>query len=240
MRKRIDRIIGKVLLRLTTLRNGTWEAALRRQFRRIHSTTVLEYPLKVSNPRCIAIGARSRVSWRCKLLAVTEHLGWNYAPEIVIGDDCYIGNHVQIVATNRVRIGKKVMLADRVFLSNDVPDPSHLEPPGAPRRVGEVEIGDGSWIGENVRIAGDIRIGRHCVVGANAVVTRSLPAYSVAVGVPARIVRRYSFCSGQWEATDPDGEFLKASAGGGPGPDGEKVVRRRQQSGKKKPAARSS
>lgn len=235
-------MIGKLLLKLTALRNGAWEAALRREFRSIHSTTVLECPLKVTNPGCIAIGARTRVSWCGNISAVTEHLGRRCAPEIVIGDDCYLGNHVHIVATNRVRIGKKVMLADRVFLSDDLPAQSPAgssTAPGASRCGGEVHIGDGSWIGENVSIAGDIRIGEHCVVGANAVVTRSLPAYSVAVGVPARILRRYDFSSGRWEATDPDGKFLKSSSGGNPEPDGEKVSRSRHCSGKRKPAARS-
>lgn len=242
MRERIYRMIGKVLLKLTALRNGAWEATLRREFRSIDSTTILEYPLKVTNPGCVTIGARTRISWCGRILAMTEHLGRRCAPEIVIGDDCYLGNHVHIVATNRILIGKKVMLADRVFLSDHWPDQSSAHAPAAPGAShfdGEVHIGEGSWIGENVSVAGDIRIGRHSVVGANAVVTRNLPAYSVAVGVPARIIRRYNFSSGQWAATDPDGEFLAAHSRAGPGLDCEKISRRRKHSGKKKPAARS-
>lgn len=241
MRKRIYRMIGAWLLKLTALRNGAWEVALRRKFRSIHSTTLLEYPLQVSDPRCMTIGARTRVSWYGRLLAVTEHLGQTFSPEIVIGDDCYLGNHVHVVATNRVWIGKKVMVADGVFLSDYFSDRSQVDPPDAPAvlsRGGEVHIGDGSWIGENVSIVGNVRIGQHCVVGANAVVTLSLPAYSVAVGVPARVIKRYNFSSARWEATDPGGGFLGASPGGGSGPEPEKASPRRHSPGK--PTARSS
>lgn len=61
-----------------------------------------------------------------------------------------------------------------------------------------VEIGYGSWIGTKVTIIGNVRIGRHCIIGANAVVTHDIPDYSVAVGIPARVVKRYDFNLKQW------------------------------------------
>lgn len=50
-------------------------------------------------------------------------------------------------------------------------------------------IGEGSWIGENVCVCG-ANIGKHCVIGANSVVTKDIPDYSVAVGCPARIIKK--------------------------------------------------
>ena len=58
-------------------------------------------------------------------------------------------------------------------------------------------IGDDSWIGENVCIIG-ASIGRHCVIGANAVVTKEIPDYCVAVGNPARVIKRYDFEQKDW------------------------------------------
>jgi acetyltransferase-like isoleucine patch superfamily enzyme len=52
-----------------------------------------------------------------------------------------------------------------------------------------ITIGDDCWIGNRATILDGVRIGRGCVIGAAAVVTRDLPEFSVAVGVPARIVR---------------------------------------------------
>lgn len=51
-------------------------------------------------------------------------------------------------------------------------------------------------------------LGKHCVIGANSVVTRDIPDYSVAAGCPARIIKRYDFETQQWRKTDKDGTFL--------------------------------
>ena len=61
----------------------------------------------------------------------------------------------------------------------------------------DVVIGSGSWIGENVSIIG-ASIGRNCVVGANSVVTKDIPDFSVAAGVPARIIKKFDFKTCRW------------------------------------------
>lgn len=52
-----------------------------------------------------------------------------------------------------------------------------------------MSIGDGSYIGINTVIVGNVKIGKHCVIGANSVVTKDVPDYSVAVGIPARVIK---------------------------------------------------
>lgn len=63
----------------------------------------------------------------------------------------------------------------------------------------ELRIGEGSWIGTHCAIIGCVHIGKHCVIGANTVVTRDIPDYSVVVGNPARIIKKYNFASEKWE-----------------------------------------
>jgi acetyltransferase-like isoleucine patch superfamily enzyme len=62
---------------------------------------------------------------------------------------------------------------------------------------GSVEIGEGSWLGENVCVIG-ASIGRHCVIGANSVVTKDIPDYCVAVGSPASVIKTYDFDQKKW------------------------------------------
>ena len=62
----------------------------------------------------------------------------------------------------------------------------------------DVVIGEGSWLGEHVCVIG-ASIGKNCVIGANSVVTHDVPDYSIAVGVPAKVIKRYNFNSKQWE-----------------------------------------
>ena len=54
-----------------------------------------------------------------------------------------------------------------------------------------MSIGDGSYIGINAVIVGNVKIGKHCVIGANSIVTRDIPDYCVAVGSPAKIIKKY-------------------------------------------------
>jgi acetyltransferase-like isoleucine patch superfamily enzyme len=61
-----------------------------------------------------------------------------------------------------------------------------------------VKIGDGSWLGYGTVVLPGVTIGKHVVVGANSVVTHDIPNYSVAVGVPAKVIKR--FVDGQWES----------------------------------------
>lgn len=61
-----------------------------------------------------------------------------------------------------------------------------------------VKIGSQSFIGMGARIFPGVTIGKHCVIGANAVVTHDIPDYCVAAGMPARVIKRYDFEKGEW------------------------------------------
>lgn len=63
---------------------------------------------------------------------------------------------------------------------------------------GPVRIGAESWLGFGVKVMSGVSIGRHCVIGAGSVVTADIPDYSVAAGVPARVIKRYDPASGLW------------------------------------------
>lgn len=120
-----------------------------------------------------------------------------------IGADTEIGNHSTISAYNYIVIDDGVLTGPGVFIA----DHNHnYDDPLRPIYVqgvkikpdARVEIGTGTWIGTNAVIVGSVRIGRNCVIGANAVVTKDIPDYSVAVGSPAKVIRRYDFKIGKW------------------------------------------
>lgn len=124
---------------------------------------------------------------------------------MVIGDRCDIGtrNRIagEVIIESDVLFGPDnyICSSDHVFDNPNVP----IMEQGARfiRKNGhdELKIGQGSWIGTHVAIIGDVHIGRNCVIGANAVVTRDVPDYCVAAGMPARIIRRYNLQTQKWE-----------------------------------------
>lgn len=141
-------------------------------------------------------------------LAAQPHSGAQTC-RLEIGDGCRIGRFNHIYATRRVVLGRKVLTANGVYISDnthafrDVGRPVVDQPV---EQLQDVEIGEGSWLGHNACIIG-VTVGRGCVVGANAVVTQNLPDYSIAVGAPAKIIRRYDAGTGEWRRTEPDGTF---------------------------------
>ena len=74
-------------------------------------------------------------------------------------------------------------------------------------QLSDVTIGENSWIGENVCISG-ASIGKNSVIGANSVVTKNIGDYTVAVGSPAKPIKRYCFDTQKWRKTDSNSNFI--------------------------------
>jgi len=114
-------------------------------------------------------------------------------PVVTIGDRCLIGRgsgivgHLSIVIGNDVWTGHHVYITDQNHDYRDVTRP--ISQQSQPERA--VSIGDGSWIGHGSIVLPGATIGRHVVIGANSVVTSSIPDRSVAVGSPARVIKRH-------------------------------------------------
>jgi acetyltransferase-like isoleucine patch superfamily enzyme len=135
-------------------------------------------------------------------------------PRIVIQDGAYIGNSAHIIATQSIEIGRDVLIADRVYIADYIHGYEDVNRPVKTQELvlrRPVSIGNGSWIGENVVILG-AKIGRNCVIGANAVVSSDIPDFCVAVGAPARVVRHWNQDRVQWEKGAPSAPATAAAS----------------------------
>lgn len=168
---------------------------------------------KIINPaitghKRIFIG--SNVYINDKAWLACEALTGDANAKLSIGDGTYIGRFSHIYATSKIEIGNKVLMADKVYLSDNLHGYKDVRLPVIDQPIQQtnpVIIADGAWLGENVCVIG-ARVGRNSVVGANSVVTRDIPDYCVAVGSPAVIIKRYNFDTKQWCKTDKDGQFI--------------------------------
>ena len=119
-------------------------------------------------------------------------------PVVRIGDRCLIGRGSGIVGHFGIDIGHDVWTGHHVYITDqnhgyeDVDLPISMQT--QPEKL--VTIGDGSWIGAGSVILPGARIGKHVAIGANSVVNVEIPDFSVAVGTPARVIKRYSEESG--------------------------------------------
>jgi carbonic anhydrase/acetyltransferase-like protein (isoleucine patch superfamily) len=171
-----------------------------------HSVICFPYDTIV-NEYAISIGASTVIGRDVGLSAgiVPDHPG--LPPDVVrIGDRCLIGRgssivgHASIVIEDDVWTGQHVHITDmnHGYRSFDMP----ISQQGSPVRP--VRIGAGSWLGHGVVVLPGADIGAHVVVGAGAVVTRDLPDNCVAVGAPARVIRRYDDAQGWIDVDDKD------------------------------------
>ncbi len=165
-------------------------------------------PLKIMGSHNIDIGNNVIVNSNTWLAALPlTKVGES---RLVIGDGTCIGHFNHIFATRSIVIGNKVLTADKVYIADNMHsyesiDMAIIDQPI--KQLADVSIGDGSWLGENVCIVG-ASVGKGCVIGANSVVNKNIPDYCVAVGSPARIVKRYCFERNQWRPTNKFGEFI--------------------------------
>ena len=126
---------------------------------------------------------------------------------LIIGKNVQINDYVHISARERIEIRDNVLIASKVFISdldhgcylsnkffdiNIIPKERFLfsKPVIIDRNV---------WIGENVSILSGVEIGENSIIGAGSVVTKNIPKNTIAVGNPARVIKKYNEITKKWE-----------------------------------------
>lgn len=195
------RIIKKFLIRIYNIKAKIILADLGKGSK-------IYWPGEVHNGKYMHIGHNCYIKKYAWLQAIK--LTTDKDPCFSMGDGSYINRCCQIVITHNVTIGTNVTIADNVYIADTTHGYKDVNTPissQALEYVGDVHIGDGTWLGRNVSVLG-CSIGKQCVVGTGSFVTKDIPDYCVAVGSPARIIKRYNFATKQWEKTDKDGNFI--------------------------------
>ena len=165
------------------------------------------YPLRIIGNRFISFHDHTTLQYNGLLIVVNEI---NEQPHLEIRSGTMIGNFAHIVCSKKILIEQNVLIADKVFISDNIHGYKQLQVPVLNQplvQLAEVTIGENSWIGENVCISG-ASVGRHSVIGANSVVTKDIGDYTVAVGSPARAIKRFCFDTKTWRKTDSNSNFI--------------------------------
>ena len=123
----------------------------------------------------------------------------NAVGDVLIGDKTIIG--LSNVLIGPVKIGSQVMLAQHIVISglNHSYEDVTISPSLQKEVCKQIVISDDVWIGANSVIAAGVTIGKHSVIGAGSVVTKDIPDFCVAVGNPAKVIKKYNAEKGVWE-----------------------------------------
>lgn len=191
---------------VNTLRRRCFALFFSRTFKRFGKNVAIIAPDIIEGERYISLGDYVSINSKAWLLALRQN---DTLPQLDIGERTTIGRFAHIVALREVIIGNNVLIADKVYISDNLHAYEDTTTPIKDQPIlfrARVEIGDNSWIGENVSIIG-ASIGKHCVIGANSVVTHDIPDYSVAIGAPARVIKRYNSLTREWTTTDQESTY---------------------------------
>jgi acetyltransferase-like isoleucine patch superfamily enzyme len=189
-------VFSPKLLELLTLRYNQiysfWKA---NEFGTTGKNVFFAFPMSLRGGKYIKLGTNVGIDQRLRLDAIEEFLGDKFNPEIIIGDNVSIQKDCHIGAIDKIIIGNNVLLASKVYISDhshgEITKEALLLPPALRKLYskGPVVIEDNVWLGEGVVVLPNVTIGENSIVGANSVVTKSIPRNSVVAGNPARIIR---------------------------------------------------
>lgn len=123
----------------------------------------------------------------------------NLVGHVHIAENVILGLHNTIIGP--VSIGKNSIIAQNVVLSGLNHTYTDISVPikNQKETTAPIVIQEDCWIGANVVVVAGVTIGKHCIVAAGSVVTKSVPAYSIVGGNPAKILKQYNSVTKNWE-----------------------------------------
>ncbi|MDE6410114.1 MAG: acetyltransferase [Muribaculaceae bacterium] len=178
---------------------------------RFRRARLVRFPIYIRGRKYIDLGKSLTTGVGCRIEAF--RLSGSNPPVLKFGSRVQLNDYVHICALQSIVIGDDVLMASHVYISDNShgvykgtgKDSSPEERPIEREYfTAPVEIGSRAWIGEGVMILPGVKIGEGAVIGAHSVVNRDIPSGCIAVGSPARVIKKYNNISKRWERISKD------------------------------------
>lgn len=171
----------------------------------IPSARLIRFPIEIRGKKFINFGTNLTTGIGCRI----EAFPFITKEKIIhFGDNIELNDYVHIAGLKSVWIGNNVLIASKVYISDiqhgcynedDVQDHPNTIPKERKLYHKEVIIEDNVWIGESVSILPGTRIGKGSIIGANSVVSKNILPNTIAVGNPAKPIKKFNFETQKWE-----------------------------------------
>ncbi len=185
----------EIYLKIMKRLNRIYAVAMSHRFRKCGSHFSLVFPSYFYGEKYIEVGDYVHLDRHTKIEAWDRYMNRKYRPNISIGNhvsmnsDCHIGACGKIVIEDSVLIGTGVTIIDHFHgeINAEALRRSPLKRNLYTKRP--VVIHKNVWIGEHAVILPGVTVGENAIIGANAVVTKDVPANAVVGGSPARVIK---------------------------------------------------
>ena len=165
---------------------------------------IIRFPIDLRGKKFIQVSKGFTTGVGCRIEAYPK----TDKKVLLFGENFQMNDYVHITAMESVKIGNNVLLASKIYISDcshgsysgDENDsyPDSI-PHDRPLSSKPVAIEDNVWLGEFVSVLPGVTIGKGSIVGANSVVSKNLPPYIIAVGTPAKPIKKFNFETNKWE-----------------------------------------
>lgn len=168
------------------------------------NSRLIRLPIDLRGRPGINLGKQLTTGYHCRF----ESFSNDNTITLSFGNNVQINDFVHINAVKHVSIGDNTLIASKVFIT-DLAHGSYLgdENDSVPDSIVKdrplsfkpVNIGNNVWIGEFVSVLPGVSIGDNAIIGSNSVVTKSIPPNCIAVGNPAKVIKKYNNSTKRWE-----------------------------------------
>ena len=168
---------------------------------------IIRFPFDIRGKKYIDLGERLTLGKYCRFEVFPHLMVGGEGYKIVIGKNVQINDNVHICAMQSIKIGDNVLMASNIYISDnshgsykgDEQDSSPDTPPTDRQyRTAPVVIGKNCWIGEGVIIMPGVEIGDGCVIGAHSIVNKNIPRNTIAIGSPAKPIKKWDAEMKRW------------------------------------------
>lgn len=159
--------------------------------------------VRIVNPQYVDMGGQVFIDDDVELCVNQTMPG--VTPKLLIGNRAHFGKMNRIGCDNRIIIEDDVLFAPHVHISDRNHGFEDIHTPISQQKViskGEVVIGTETWLGFGCQVMSGVKIGRHCVIAAGAIVVKDVPDYCVVGGNPAKILKKFNQINNKWEKYD--------------------------------------
>jgi acetyltransferase-like isoleucine patch superfamily enzyme len=211
-KKLTNRLIIKLGVHLQALNFKISQASLP-QFANKPKNVVIELPRRLVNTNRIHIGDDIWIGPDSLIIAVTEYptmpmqdpknkkINQTFDPIIRIGNRVTATGGLQIAAHREITIEDDVMFASNINITDGLHGYKNANEPYKYQnifKISPITIKQGCWIGQNVVISPGVTIGKNTIIGSNSVVTTSIPDKCIAIGTPAKVLKKWDEVKSSW------------------------------------------
>jgi acetyltransferase-like isoleucine patch superfamily enzyme len=170
-----------------------------------NNSRLIRFPIIIRGRRYIDFGSKLATGVGCRIEAYENQKS---KKSLIFGKNIQLNDYVHITAMNNVVIGNNVLMASKIYISDcshgfyngeEMDSSPEQYPIDRSYNISEVIIEDNVWLGEFVSVLPGVKIGKGAIIGSNSVVTKNIPANTIAVGSPAKVIKKYNFETKKWE-----------------------------------------